>query len=175
MKRGGPSPPLVPDGICGRLTKGAILDFQKKWKDDLLPFLPDGIIDKDGPTIKRLRQGPGASATPAQQFAAHRARVAALTLAKTSPLLTGIPSSLPSISDFSNAALEKVERHFHVRKTTNPLPQITRIEQVFLDMQRAIGHIPQGIVLFVDEPPSFAVGSFMFTANLTATRNLDEP
>ena len=107
-----------------------------------------------------LRQGPGASATPAQQFAANRARVteiittaqAALTLAKTSPLLTGIPSSLPSISDFSNAALEKVKRHFHVDKTAKPLLQITRIEQVFLDMQRAIGHIPQGVVLFVDEP-----------------------
>jgi hypothetical protein len=169
---GGPSPPLVPDGICGRLTKAAILHFQQKWKDDLLPFLPDGIIDKDGPTIKRLRQGPGASATPAQQFAANRARVteiittaqAALTLAKTSPLLTGIPSSLPSISDFSNAALEKVKRHFHVDKTAKPLLQITRIEQVFLDMQRAIGHIPQGVVLFVDEPPSFGAGSFMFTA-----------
>jgi hypothetical protein len=165
---GGPSPPLVLDGKCGRLTKAAILHFQQKWKEDLSPFLPDGVVDPDGPTIKRLSKGPGRPATPSQQFAAHRARLieiitaaqAALTLAKTDFLLKGIPS----IPDFSRAALERVNRHFHVRKTANPLLQITRIEQVFLDMQRAIGHIPQGIVLFVDEPPSFAVGHFMFSA-----------
>jgi hypothetical protein len=169
---GGSSPSLVPDGICGRLTKAAILHFQKKWEADLSPFSPDGVVDIDGPTIKRFRKGAGTPATSAQQFAAHLARVteiittarAAITLARASQQLTGMSSSLPSISDFSIAALARIERHFHVSKTSNPSLAITRVEQVYLDMQRAIGHIPQGVVLLVDEPPSFAVGAFMFTA-----------
>lgn len=70
---------------------------------------------------------------------------------------TGIPS-------FSDAALRRVERHFHVSQFRDPAGQITRIEKVFLDMQVAVGHVPRGKVLLADEPPNFAQGSFFFAA-----------
>jgi hypothetical protein len=160
---GGPSPRLVPDGICGRHTKAAILHFQKKWKDDLLPNKPDGVIDVNGPSIKRLRKGPGRPAAPSAQLLRHRARViemltaarAALTLAKSSLQNT-------DALGFGKAALASVERHFHVQANRDPVQQITRIEQMFLSMQTAVGHTPQGPALLVDEPPRFAHGAFMF-------------
>lgn len=162
---GGPSPRLDPDGNCGRLTKAAILHFQEKWKADLVPFKPDGVIDVNGPSIARLRKGAGAPASAASLLLRHRARIveiltavqAALTLANSALL------NLDSLG-IGRDALAKVERHFHVQTTNSPLHQLTLIQQIYLDMQRAIGHTPQGPALVLDEPPRIAVGSFMFAA-----------
>ena len=60
LQEGGPLIPLIVDGICGPLTKGAITRFQKKW--DIKPVgwdVPDGIVDPGGRTNQRLSGGPG--------------------------------------------------------------------------------------------------------------------
>jgi hypothetical protein len=48
---GGPSPPLAVDSICGPKTKGAILQFQRRYPDELVS---DGRIDPDKATWKKL-------------------------------------------------------------------------------------------------------------------------
>lgn len=49
---GGPSPKLVPDGICGPLTKTAIRKFQEVQLSTY--FSPDGLVEPHKRTLKRL-------------------------------------------------------------------------------------------------------------------------
>lgn len=172
---GGPAPRLVADGFCGPKTRKAIYHFQEKW--DLKPKnweVPDGIVDPEGPTIRRLRQGSGTIANLPVEFMARipgvisviTAARASLTLAKTSLMRGGAPSTpqlLPSLGLGGQAAVSRVDRHFHINKLANPLARLEQIETMFLNMLTAIGYVPQGVVLAVDEPASLAVGSFMFT------------
>lgn len=172
---GGPEPPLVVDGICGPKTRKAIYHFQKKW--DLMPKnwkVPDGIVDPEGPTIRRLREGSGSIVNPPGEFLARIPRVigvttaarAALGLAKTFLQRGGAPSTpqlLPSLGLIGQAEASKVDRHFKINKTANPLARLTQIETMFLNMLTAIGFVPQGVVLAADEPASMAQSSFMFT------------
>jgi hypothetical protein len=172
---GGPQPLLVVDGLCGPKTRKAIYHFQEKW--DLKPKnwkVPDGIVDPEGPTIQQLRKGGGAIPNLPAEFIARIPRVmgvitaarSALTLAKSflqrasSPIA---PHPLPALGLLGQAEARKVDRHFHVNKTGNPLPRLGQIETMFLNMLTAIGHVPQGVVLAADEPPSMAQSSFMFT------------
>lgn len=171
---GGPLPPLVIDGLCGPKTRAAIHHFQKKW--DLLPKgwkVPDGIVDPDGQTIRRLRTGAGAPTNLPADFMARIPRVigvltatrAALTLARTF-LQRGSgagSAGLPSLASVGEAEAGKVDRHFHVRKLANPLRRVGEIERMYLNMLTAIGYVPQGVVVAADEPPNLAVGAFMFT------------
>jgi hypothetical protein len=158
---GGPAPKLRPDGICGPLTKAAILQFQKKWFDATAGSR-DGVVDPDKHTEHRLRLGPGTPATPASQFLENRARVveiltaaqAALTLAKTHFDLSDVK--------IGDAALAMVEKHFHIGKSAEPRAQLERIELMLLNMQRAIGFVPQGRILLTDEPAKLALGTFMY-------------
>jgi hypothetical protein len=172
---GGPAPPLVPDGICGPLTRGAILHFQKKW--DLTPKhskVPDGIVDTNGPTIERLRKGPETISNLPAEFMGRIPRVigvitasrAALDLARRflqRPKVPNAPSPIPTLDLIGEAEARMVDRHFHVTKIANPLARLGQVDEMFLNMLTAIGHVPQGLVLAADEPPSMAVGSFMFT------------
>jgi hypothetical protein len=50
---GGPSPPLAVDSICGPKTKGAILQFQRRYPGELVS---DGRIDCDKATWKKLAE-----------------------------------------------------------------------------------------------------------------------
>jgi Putative peptidoglycan binding domain len=168
---GGPLQPLNPDGICGPLTQKAIYHFQKKW--DIKPVgwnSPDGIVDPRGPTNQQLAGGSGRQIDLPTEFAARIPRVseiltaarAALHLAKTH--FNGLNSnSLPSFASVGKAAADKLDRHFHVRTKANPVQRLESIQKIFLGMQTAIGHIPQGVVVAVEEPPTTAVGAFMFT------------
>ena len=66
---GGPDPALKVDGLFGPRTKEAIHHFQEKW--DITPKgekTPDNVVDVNGPTIIRLRKGPGARTVPAADF-----------------------------------------------------------------------------------------------------------
>lgn len=63
-KDGGPIPRLEVDGVYGRHTKEAIYRFQRKWaleieRDGVRRKVADGVVDPEGPTIDRLRAGPG--------------------------------------------------------------------------------------------------------------------
>ena len=56
---GGPVEKLVTDGIAGKLTQAAIRRFQTEAVSGIKGA--DGIVDIDGPTIRRLRAGPAAA------------------------------------------------------------------------------------------------------------------
>jgi hypothetical protein len=61
------------------------------------------------------------------------------------------------------AALARVNRHFHVSQSASPQSRLNEIENNYFRMQRAIGYVPQGLVLAVTEPPAVAVSAFMFS------------
>ena len=172
--QGGPSPPLEVDGGCGRLTRDAILHFQEKW--DLKPRGandPDGIVDVEGPTIDRLRAGPGRVTDAPAEFLSKIPRVmqiitaarAAALAAKAHLQLSGLPGRLGALSELGELALNRADRHFHLRAIGDAMGRLDRVQSVYFAMQTAIGYIPQGIVLALDEPPEEAVGAFMFSAS----------
>jgi hypothetical protein len=172
--QGGPSPPLVVDGGCGKLTRDAILHFQRKW--DLTPKGAkdaDGVVDVEGPTIDRLRAGPGRVTDAPAEFLSKIPRVmqvvtaarAALLAAKAHLQLSGLPGRLGALSELGELALDRADRHFHVRATLDAMARLDRAQSLYLAMQTAIGYVPQGIVLALDEPPEMAVGAFMFSAS----------
>lgn len=158
---GGPQPALVVDGKCGPLTRAAILRFQQKWGF----AVQDGIVDVDGHTIRRLRQGPpGPDHPPAllQQYRARIIEVLGATLALVD-LARDYLAGLDPIGGFTKAAYEKVDRQFHLKLTSDPAARLGKIRETFQRMMTVIGHVPMGVVLAVDEPPNVASGSYMFS------------
>ena len=162
---GGPVTPLVPDGLCGPLTRKAIHHFQAKWgisfqgKD-----VKDGIVDREGPTIRRLRKGPGPSLTPPEALKRHLPRVIeVLTAARSALTLVHHLYARPSGLGFGELAEAKFEKHFHASQVGDKARHVSDVDRVYLSMLTAIGHVPQGVILLVDEPPAFADGAYMFT------------
>ena len=170
---GGPQPPLVPDGICGPLTRKAIYHFQEKWNLEPRGWsVPDGIVDPEGPTIERLRRGSGARTNLPADFLARIPRVIgvinaarhALDLAKRFAGRGPEPvGPIPTLGSVGESEAQKVDRHFHYKQTRDPIGRIEDIDRMFLNMLTAIGYVPQGVILAADEPPNIAQGSFMFT------------
>lgn len=56
-----------------------------------------------------------------------------------------------------------LEKHFHARTRAEKRSTIQLAQKVYGSMQTAIGHIPAGRVLALDEPPKTEVRSFMFS------------
>jgi peptidoglycan hydrolase-like protein with peptidoglycan-binding domain len=162
---GGPVEKLVVDGVAGRLTKAAIHRFQRKFDikrrgTDI--DVDDGIVDVDGPTIERLRAGPDVLIPDAPGFFASEipavigivtAAQAALSLARAR---LGLPNPL-------GGGISGLEKHFHAKTEAEKSSTIVLAQRVYTSIQTAIGHIPSGRVLVVDEPPKTEVRSFMFT------------
>jgi len=169
---GGPAPALKVDGKCGPLTRAAILQFQRKWKD----LVTDGIVDVDGHTIRRLRQGSPAPTPPPALLLANLARITEVLTASLAVLdmARDYLAGANVIPAFNKAAFEKVDRQFHLGLVREPLGRLQQIRSVFQSMLTAIGHIPEGIVLAADEPPTMAIHhvAFSFTGgiHLRATR-----
>ena len=173
VAEGGPFPKLAVDGIVGPLTDKAIGHFQAKW--GLTPTFskkPDHIVDPGGKTIARLNKGPTGKTGMPSEFAKNIPRVievitaskATLTMAK-SHLLRGSspPGRIPSIGESFKLAFDKADRHFRVHNIGDPVRRLEAVERIFLNMLTAVGHVPQGVILALDEPPESTVGSFMFT------------
>jgi hypothetical protein len=169
---GGPDPKLVVDGDCGRLTKGTILSLQKKF--NLTPKkkdTPDGIVDVNGPTIDRLRAGPGRVPDGPKEFFARIPQVVGIATAARAALDAAIfrlqfgtrPGGLPGLDQLGQLAVDRAERHFHINSTQDPIARLRKVQQLFFRMQTAIGFVPKGMFLAVDEPPESAVGAFFFT------------
>jgi hypothetical protein len=158
---GGPDPALDVDGKCGPLTRDAILTFQWKWRDQVR----DGIVDVNGPTIRRLREGPPTPTPAPALLVANRGRIIEVLTASIAVLdmahdyLAG-PNVIPG---FNEAAFEKVDRQFHLGQVKDPLGRLEQIQGVFQSMMTAIGHVPKGVVLVTDEPPKIAVHAVAFS------------
>lgn len=172
--QGGPEPPLEVDGGCGKLTRDAILHFQRKW--DLTPKgakEPDGVVDVEGPTIDRLRAGPGRVTDVKAEFISKIPRVmevitaarAAVLAAKAHLRLGGLPGRLGGLNAAGELAMDRAHRHFHLRDTRDPIARLDRMENLYSAMQKAIGYVPKGIVLALEEPPDMATGALMFSVS----------
>ncbi|MEP6652613.1 MAG: peptidoglycan-binding protein [Myxococcales bacterium] len=158
---GGPERLLKVDGICGQFTKAAILRFQRKMGS----ISPDGIVDVEGKTIRLLRLGPppGNPGDAPAQFLTLLPRVigilttaqAALRAARTSLTL---PGTLLGAS--SRVALAK---HFVRSSPQSSINTIDQVHRVYTTMTAAIGHLPQGRFIAVDEPETSAQGALMFS------------
>jgi hypothetical protein len=160
---GGPAEKLDVDGIAGKLTKAAIHRFQKKFDIEFRgKDVHDGIVDVDGPTIHRLREGPESLIPDAPGFfLAEIPRVIGIVTAAQAALsLAQARLDLPRPLGPIPAGLEK---HFHARTKAEKRSTIQIAQKVYTSSQAAIGHIPQGRVLAVDEPPKTEVRSFMFS------------
>jgi peptidoglycan hydrolase-like protein with peptidoglycan-binding domain len=160
---GGPIEKLVVDGIAGRLTKEAIHRFQRKFGIKVRNTnVDDGIVDIDGPTIQRLRAGPDVLIPDAPGlFMSEIPRVIGIVTAAQGALsLAQAQLDLPNPLGGSVSGLEK---HFHAKTNAERRSTIQLAQKVYTRIQAAIGHIPVGRVLALDEPPKTEVRSFMFT------------
>lgn len=168
---GGPDQPLVVDGICGSLTKAAILQFQVAF--DIAPAgstISDGIVDLKGDTVERLQAGPSIVDGPTEFF--ERIPDVMRTVTAAGGLLDAAifqlqfgdrPGQLPSLNQLGQAAVDRVDRHFKINQTTDPIARMRQVKSIFLAMQTAIGHVPQGLFLAVNTPPGVHPPAFAFT------------
>lgn len=163
---GGPEEKLVVDGIAGPLTKGAIHHFQKKFdlKNSKGQDIHDGIVDVEGPTIDRLRAGPDVLIPNAPGFfVAEIPRVIGIiTAAQASLSLAKARLDLPNPLG-GRGGVAGLEKHFHAKTTAEKRNTIEIAQRVFFSIQTAIGHVPFGRSLALDEPPKIEVRSFMFS------------
>jgi hypothetical protein len=169
---GGPSPQLTVDGICGPLTKDAIVTFQLKF--GLTPKssnTPDGIVDVGGDTADQLQTGPSSIVNGVTEFFERIPDVMRVATAASAALEAAIfqlqfpnrPGQLPGLSQLGQAAVARADHHFHINRTRNPVARLRQVQRIYLGMQTAIGHVPQGLFLAVDEPLESHVRAFAFT------------
>jgi hypothetical protein len=158
---GGPVEKLVTDGIAGKLTKAAIRRFQTEAVSGLKSA--DGIIDVDGPTIRRLRAGPAQaviSNAPSVFLAELPGLIRIVTAAQAALSLASARLDLPEPLGSVPSALVK---HFHAKTNSQKRSTIPIVQRVYSRIQAAIGHLPVGRLLALDAPPGVEERSFMFT------------
>jgi hypothetical protein len=165
---GGPTPPLKEDGIIGPKTKAAIYQFQRKW--NLTPDnsdKADGVVDVKGYTLQRLSGGPGRPIDLPTEFTTRIPRAleiitatrAAIMLARNYFRLPNNGGPLPPLNSIGKQQADRLDRHFRIRQTANPVRRINEIEAIYLNMQRAVGHMPVNFI--VEEPANIATGAYM--------------
>lgn len=169
---GGPVPKLVPDGYVGPLTDKAIGHFQAKW--DITPKYstkPDHIVDPGGKTLDRLNEGPTGKLGMTGEFMKHIPRVLSvvssarrsLSFAKEHLKNGSSQSTMSLFGESYEAAYNKTHRHFRLKGMWDPLRRLEVVDNIYIQMMRAIGHVPQGVILAMDEPPHIAESAYMFT------------
>ncbi len=174
---GGPNPPLVVDGICGPKTIAAIRGFQLKkfgWSG------ADGVVDPGQQTERALFAGTGQNAygpwgppspqttptTPAAEMYANVARALTIIVITRSQISSARSFRSGGLSTgFGEGAWKKLVKHFQVDKSSNWEKTLSDIDRVYMDMQTAIGHEPQGVVLFVDQSPTSTRGAFAWAVS----------
>jgi hypothetical protein len=159
---GGPPRPLAVDGACGTLTRRAIRAFQRRWGVAGVAggTERDGVIDVDGPTVARLREGPppaaaarDGGASDAARLRAVRPRVlellasarAVLSVAQARYRRLTLPGDLANAVR-ADAAVAKVERHFHAGRTRDPVARLARVDGVYQHMQSALATAAAAVV-----------------------------
>ena len=122
---GGPMTRLKEDGKIGPRTVDAIVRFQDKWSikiqnGDKVVDVEDGVVDVDGPTLRRLSAGPGQQFSAVEEFDRSKAELAKIfpkALADITALLgyyTALGPNDPDDLLLSAAPLQLAfERNFH--------------------------------------------------------------
>jgi hypothetical protein len=138
---------LAVDGICGPLTRDAIVTFQKR---QFAAFKPDGIVDPTARTINRLNvlafpevddillaKGRAAVATAAHFISVTIARMQFVELAIRNPLGRGALFNNKNHLDLYNF-------HFHLNRSTDQLRDLNRVRDTYQLMLTVAGHVPSG-------------------------------
>ncbi len=158
---GGPSPKLVEDSIYGPKTAAAIQKFQVK---HFGYGGADGVVDPGQQTDRKLA-GDGASATSVSADMYGHIGYARTVLEITRSQIAAarmFASGQSSFTGLGESAWNKLIKHFKIDKFPSWSSQLDAIDRVYSDMQTAIGHVPQGVILFADEPPEKTSGHFAF-------------
>lgn len=162
---GGPSPKLKEDGIHGPLTQKAIVAFQKK---HFGMEGADGVIDPGQQTDRELCHASGTyTALPAEMMA-HRARALGIINIARGALVSArrFKEGFPDFTGIGKSSWTKLVQHFQVDGFPGPRGwsnAVDFIDSIYLNMQTALGHIPQGLVLLEDEPIDSNIGALAFT------------
>ena len=159
---GGPSPKLVVDGIYGPKTAAAISKFQAK----SFGFGgSDGVVDPGEKTDRKL-SGAGASPSslPEEMYANIGRALSVISIARSQILAARTyKDGVASFTGMGDSSWKKLVRHFRIDSFPDWSTRLGAIDRLYSDMQTAIGHVPQGVVLFSDEPPGQTSGFFAFT------------
>ncbi len=158
---GGPDPQLVEDGICGSKTSAAIKKFQAKRFEI---GGADGIVDVGGKTDRHLANAAGTYTSLTVEMMKHVAHTLGI-IARTRNAISHARSyklGLNTLTQMGKKDWDKLEHHFQISKFPNWQHQLQWIDSIYTSMQTAIGYIPQGMVLLLDEPESSNEGAYAF-------------
>jgi peptidoglycan hydrolase-like protein with peptidoglycan-binding domain len=135
---------LAEDGICGPLTRKAIVAFQRKQFPDKPP---DGIVDPEQRTLHRLNQlaDPGLDAKLVAIATAGLSTIASY-LARTIATISAIQATwnLPSALFPMTAEIAVLNENFHLDRSTDRDRDLEGIRAVYQDMLTVAGHVPRG-------------------------------
>lgn len=159
---GGPNPKLVEDGIYGPKTAAAIQKFQVK---NFGYGGADGVVDPGMQTDRKLAGGSeDATGLPQEMYGKIGYALTVINITRSQiSAARSFREGLTSFTGMGEASWNKLVKHFQIDKFPNWSAQLDAIDRVYSDMQTAIGHVPQGVVLFADEPPGKSSGYFAFT------------
>lgn len=159
---GGPNPKLVEDGILGPKTAAAIQKFQVR---HFGYGGADGVVDPGQQTERKLagESEASTSSVSAEMYGhiGYARTVLEITRSQIAAAI-GYRNGTTSFTGMGESAWNKLVKHFQLDKFPNWRSQLEAIDRVYSDMQTAIGHVPQGLVLFADEPPDKQSGFFAF-------------
>jgi peptidoglycan hydrolase-like protein with peptidoglycan-binding domain len=171
---GGPPAPLAVDGVCGTRTRKAIRAFQRHWNPRGTPEQAerDGVVDPEGPTIRRLRAGTagGRSHAADLRLRAVRPRVLAVLTSARAALGAALaryrrgwqPDAglvAAGVLPAGDGAVERVERHFHAGQTRQPDARVARVDAVFQAMQAVLSLTATGVVAVPAAPADVPDGA----------------
>ena len=158
---GGPSPRLVEDGIYGPKTAAAIQKFQVK---NFGYGGADGVVDPGMQTDKRLAGGGASqSGVPQEMYAKIGYALTVLNITRSQiSAARSFRQGLTSFTGMGESSWNKLVKHFQIDKFPDWSTQLDAIDRTYSDMQTAIGYVPQGLMLFVDEPPGKTSGYFAY-------------
>ncbi|MEZ2297745.1 peptidoglycan-binding protein [Variovorax sp. RCC_210] len=165
LLEGGPNPKLKEDSIHGPLTQKAIVAFQKK---HFGPAAADGTIDPGKQTDRELCHASATyTALPAEMMT-NRARALGIINIARGALTSArhFKEGFPDFTGIGKSNWNKLVLHFQVDRFPGARGwsgAIDFIDSIYVNMQTALGHIPQGLVLLEDEPLDSNVGAYAFT------------
>lgn len=158
---GGPSPKLVEDGLYGPKTAAAIQKFQVKnfgWAGT------DGVVDPGQQTDRKLAGGGDDLADlPAEMVSniPHVLTILSITRGQIAAA-RNYRDGLTTFTGSGESSWKKLVKHFQLDRFPDWQQKLADIDRVYCDMQTAIGHVPQGVVLFSNEPAGHTSGYFAF-------------
>jgi len=160
---GGPNPKLVVDGIVGPKTSAAIYAFQRK---QFGVEKADGVVDVGMRTDERLAGVTSTYSSLPAEMMQHIPRTMSIINISRSTISAARnfkTNGSTGIVNFGEASWNKLVKHFQLDKFQNWDMQMTWLDRIYIGMQTAIGHIPQGMILLADEPANSNEGAFAFT------------